>query len=93
MVLGCRDQVAKLSKFSLEGRLMEEFDKINVIVGVTEVLFQEMVNAGFKQKGVIDGNHANPVLAEPAWLTATSDGGVHNVIRNQKECLQLKNNQ
>lgn len=69
---------------------MEKFNEIDVVVGIAEVLLQEVVDAGFKQESVVDSNHTNTILAEPAWLTTTSDGGIHNIIRDQKEGLQLQ---
>lgn len=67
---------------------MEELDKIDVSGVVLEVLLEQSIDGGLKHEGIVDGNHANTLLTIPARLTTASDAGVHDVVRDEEECLE-----
>lgn len=89
MVLRGSDQIAKLTQLSLEADLVEQLDQVNVVAGVLKVLFQKDEDAGLQDERVVDGNGANTVLAVPAWLTATSNRGIHHIVGDKEIGLQL----
>lgn len=70
--------------------LMEQFDEFNIIICVSEIFFQKDVDARFKNEGIIDSNHTNAFSLIPTGLSTTSDGCVHDIIRNQEESLKLQ---
>ena len=69
---------------------MEQFNQFNIVISTLKVLFQKDIDTGFKNECVVDSNHTNARRFVPARLSTTSDGGIHDVIRDQKEGLQLK---
>ena len=46
----------------------------------SEVLLEQDEDGGFEHEGVVDGNHADVGHAVPAWVAATCDGAVHDVV-------------
>jgi hypothetical protein len=51
--------------------------------------FQEMVYRRFEHKRVVDGDISNMSNAEPTWLAPSRDRLVHDIVRDQKEGLEL----
>ena len=84
----CGDEVAQLTDFRLEGCGLEKLENIHVVGMLSEMFLEERVDGHFEHEGVVYGDHAYAWLAVPAWLAAASDGGVHDVIRDEEECLQ-----
>lgn len=82
------EKIKKLTKLSLEGNLVEEFNKINVVGLLLEVVFKKNVNGSLEHKSVVDGNHTNLGGLVPARLTSTGDGAVHDIVSYQKVGLQ-----
>lgn len=80
ITFGGGDQVEKLAHLGLIGRLVEEFKEIDVVRLMLEVHFQQMVNSGFQHEGVVDGDHPDLGYAVPAWLGATGNGRVHDIV-------------
>lgn len=91
-VLGGREQVASLAQLGLEGDLVEELNKINVLFLVlAEVLLQQDVDGRLEHEGVVDGDHANIRHEVPARAAAAGLGAVHDIIRNEEESLEELN--
>lgn len=70
--------------------LMEQFNEFNIIICISEIFLQKDVDARFKNEGIIDSNHTNALSLIPTGLSTTSDGCVHDIIRNQEESLKLQ---
>ena len=87
-VLGRGEQVAQLAVLGLGRRLVEELEQVDVARVVAEVLFEEHVDGALEQEGVVDGHHADAVLAVPARLAAARDAAVHDVVRDEEEGLE-----
>ena len=88
LILRGGEQVAKLAELSLEGGLVEQLDEVDVGGMGLAVLLEEGVNSHLEHKGIVDGDHANALLAVPAGLTSTGDAAVHDVVGDEEECLQ-----
>lgn len=56
-----------------------------------KVLLEENEDGGFEHEGVIDCDHADVGHAIPAGTAAASDGTVHDVVGDEKECLKQLN--
>ena len=67
---------------------MEEFEEFDVGRVRFEVFFQEDVDAGFEQEGVVDGNHADAGFFVPAGLAAARDAAVHYIVGDEEEGLE-----
>ena len=67
---------------------MEEFEEFDVGRVRFEVFFQEDVDAGFVQEGVVDGDHADAGFFVPAGLAAARDAAVHYVVGDEEEGLE-----
>ncbi|KND93990.1 hypothetical protein TOPH_01615 [Tolypocladium ophioglossoides CBS 100239] len=87
-VLGGGEQVAELAHLGLEGGLEEELDEVDVGGVGAEELLEEDVDGRLEDEGVVDGDHADAVLAVPAGLAAAGDAAVHDVVRDEKEGLE-----
>jgi hypothetical protein len=68
---------------------VEQFHKLNVVVGLLEVLLQKDVDARLENEGIVDGNHTNTFALVPTRLSTTGNGSIHDIIRNQEEGLEL----
>lgn len=88
LVLWGGEQVAQLAHFGLEGGLVEELDNVDVGRVAAEVFPEEHVDARLEDEGVVDGDHADALLAVPAGLAATGDAPIHHVVRYEEEGLQ-----
>lgn len=88
LVLGGGEQVAQLAELRLEGGLVEELDEVDVGGVVAEVLLEEGVDGHLEHEGVVDGDHADAVLAVPAGGAAAGDAAVHDVVGDEEEGLQ-----
>ena len=88
VVLGRRQQVARLADLSLEGDLVEELEQVDVRRVGAEVLLQQDVDGRFEHEGVVDGDHADARLPVPARLPAPRERGVHDVVRDEEEGLE-----
>lgn len=88
LVLRGGEQVAQLAKLGLEGGLVEELDEVDVGGVGAEVLLEEGVDGGLEHEGVVDGDHADTLLAVPAGLATAGDARVHDVVRDEEEGLE-----
>lgn len=93
MVFGGSNQVDELSDFSLMTRLVEEFDDVDVIVLLSEMILDEMVNRSLEQERIIYRDKTDFGLLVPAWLSSASDRRVHDIVGNEEERLQLFDSQ
>lgn len=87
-VLGRGEQVAELAELGLERALVEELDELDVAGVVAEVLLEDDVDAGLEQERVVDGDHADALLAVPTGLAAARDAAVHDVVGDEEEGLE-----
>jgi hypothetical protein len=69
---------------------VEELEQVDVKLFTAEVGLEELVNGSFKHKGIVDSDHPNLRQAVPAGLRTTRNGGVHDVVGDQEEGLQLQ---
>ena len=88
VVLWCGEQVAGLAELGLEGDLVEELHQVDVGGVLAEVLLEENVDGGLEHEGVVDGDHADTVLAVPTWGAAAGDGAVHDIVGDEEEALK-----
>jgi hypothetical protein len=51
--------------------------------------FEDVINGGLEHEGVVDSDVTDAIHTEPARLTATSEGLIHNVVRNEEIRLKL----
>ena len=93
MVFGGSNQVDELPDFSLMTRLVEEFDKVDIIVLFSEMMLDEMVNRSLEQERIIYRDETDFRLLVPAWLSSTGDRRVHDIVGNEEERLQLFDSQ
>lgn len=70
--------------------LVEELQEVSVDWVAAEVGLKEVVDGAFEHEGVVDGDRANALDAEPAWLAAAREALVHHVVRNEEVRLKLK---
>lgn len=54
---------------------------------LAEVFLEEVVDGSFEHECIVDGDHSDVGLSVPAWLTATSDAAVHDIVRDEEEGL------
>ena len=87
-VLRGGEEIAQLADFGLVGDLVEQLEEVDVGLVRAEVLLQQGVDGSLKQKGVVDGNHANTVLEVPAGLASTGDAAVHYIVGDEEEGLE-----
>lgn len=87
-VLGGGEEVAELAHLGLEGDLVEELEEVDVAGVVAEVLLEEGVDGRLEHESVVDGDHADALVAVPAGLAAAGDGRVHDVVRDEEEGLE-----
>ena len=88
LVLGCSEQIAQLSQLGLPGGLVEELNEVDVGGVGAEELLEKDIDGGLEDKRVVDGNHANTLLAVPAGLATAGDAAVHDVVGHQEESLK-----
>lgn len=69
------------------GGLQKEFDEVDIVVLVPEILFKQKVNGSLEEECIVDGDHADTVGAIVTWLAAARNGGVHDVVRDEEEGL------
>jgi hypothetical protein len=62
---------------------------VHVVVLLLEVLLEDCVDARLEDEGVVEGQHAQIVLAVPTLLAAARHRGVHDVVGHQQVCLKL----
>lgn len=89
--LGGRQQVTQLADLGLPRGLVEELDHVNVGRVGTEVLLQQDVDGRLEHEGVVDGDHADVLLAVPAGLASAGDAAVHDVVGHEEEGLEQLN--
>jgi hypothetical protein len=68
---------------------VEQLQQVDVARVLTEVLLEEVVDGTLQHESIVDGNEPNTLYTVPAWLTATGNGRVHEIIRNEEEGLEL----
>lgn len=88
LVLGGGEQVAELAELGLVGDLVEELNEVNVGRVSAEELLEQGVDARLEDEGVVDGDHADTLLAVPAGFAAAGDAAVHDVVRDEEEGLE-----
>lgn len=88
LVLGGSEQIAQLSQLGLPGGLVEELNEVDVGGVGAEELLEKGIDGGLEDKGVVNGDHANTLLAVPAGLATAGDAAVHDVVRHQEESLE-----
>ena len=89
VVLGRSDQVDQLAELGLERRLEEELEQVDVVRLLAEVLLQQIVDRGLEHERVVDRNVADTGHAVPTRLATAGDRGVHEVVRDEEEALEL----
>lgn len=87
-LLGGGEQVTQLAQLGLNGGLVEELNEVDVGGVRAEVLLEEGVDGRLQHEGIVDGNHANTVLAVPARLTTAGDAAVHDIVGDEEEGLE-----
>ena len=88
LVLRRSEQIAQLTNLGLERNFVEQLKQIDVRRVTADVLLEEGVNGGFKQKGVVDGDHSNLWLAVPAGCSSSGDTAIHDIIGDEEEGLE-----
>jgi hypothetical protein len=68
---------------------MKQFERVDAVGLLAEMGLEKMVVDGLEHKGVVDGDVSHPLYTEPAGLSATSEGLVHDVIGDEEEGLKL----
>ncbi|RUP44560.1 hypothetical protein BC936DRAFT_149294 [Jimgerdemannia flammicorona] len=69
--------------------LMIQLEQLDVILGLLEILLENDVDGRLENDPVVDGHHPNIFLAEPAGLATACVRGVHNVVSDEEEGLEL----
>ena len=54
----------------------------------TEVALEDLVHTRFQYEAVVHCDQLHLLVSEPARLSATGHTVIHDVISNEKECLQ-----
>ena len=87
VIFGGSDQVDELSHLRLISRFVEELEKVNIIALLSEMTLDEVVNRRFEHERVVDSDEPDFRFLIPARLSSTSEGSIHDIIGNEKECL------
>lgn len=88
MILGSREQIARLPEFGLEGDIVEEFEDVDIVLLLLEVLLEQQVYGAFEHEGIVDCNHSHLGHEIPARAAPTSLGAVHDVVGHEEEGLE-----
>lgn len=86
-VLWRGNEINELTHFSLERRLEEQFEQVDIVRLAAEMLLQQVVDCSFEHECIVNGDISNVGLTIPARLTTTSDTLVHHVVCDEKVCL------
>jgi hypothetical protein len=68
---------------------MEQLKQIHVVLFLSEVLLEEVVDGRFEHERVVDGDVANFLDLVPTRLTSSRYRLVHHVVRDEEIGLQL----
>lgn len=88
VVLWSSDEINKLAHLSPVRGFVERLEEMNVVWLRSEVLLQEMVYSALEHERVIDRDISDAIEAVIAWLAAAGDGCVHDIVRDEEECLE-----
>lgn len=82
-------QVRRRENEARHTHIVEELEEVDVVRLLAEVLLEEKVDGHLEHAPVVDGDISDALDAEPARLPAAGDAGVHNVVCDEEERLEL----
>lgn len=87
------NQVDELTHLRLISRLVEEFEKVDIIALLSKVTLDEVVNRGLEHERVVDSDEPDFRVLVPTWLSPAGDGRIHDIVGDEEERLQLSGHQ